>query len=88
MSARDIQEESKAGKSYIRGGTVYDADAVGEESESDAEDPDSLQEKKKQLKFLFKCGDDLRQDNLTLQFFKIMDNLWHKNSMNMEMICY
>lgn len=40
------------------------------------------------LKFLFKCGDDLRQDNLVLQFFKIMDRLWHQNNLELNMICY
>lgn len=57
-------------------------------NETDGEQEEEITEKKKQLKFLFKCGDDLRQDNLTLQFFKIMDGLWQKNSMNMEMECY
>ena len=37
-------------------------------------------------KFLFKSGDDLRQDNLVLQFFKIMDKLW--NDLDMKMVCY
>lgn len=40
------------------------------------------------MKFMFKCGDDLRQDNLTLQFFKIMDGIWQKAQMRMEMVCY
>lgn len=55
---------------------------------SDGEEHHTKVEQKKQLKFLFKCGDDLRQDNLTLQFFKIMDGLWQKNQMRMEMVCY
>ena len=41
------------------------------------------------LKFMFKSGDDLRQDNLVLQFFKIMDRLWLKSGpADMAMVCY
>jgi phosphatidylinositol-4,5-bisphosphate 3-kinase catalytic subunit alpha/beta/delta len=40
------------------------------------------------LKFLFKNGDDLKQDNLVLQFFKMMDRLWIKNGWELNMVCY
>ena len=46
------------------------------------------EEPRVQRKFLFKSGDDLRQDNLVLQFFKIMDRLWQKGKLEMQMICY
>ena len=39
-------------------------------------------------KFIYKCGDDLRQDNLVLQFFKIMDRLWQSSGDDLRMICY
>jgi len=37
---------------------------------------------------MFKSGDDLRQDNLVLQFFKIMDRIWAHAGENMAMVCY
>lgn len=37
---------------------------------------------------MFKFGDDLRQDNLVLQMFKLMDKLWIEESLNLEMIAY
>jgi len=40
------------------------------------------------MKFIFKCGDDLRQDNLVLQFFKIMDRLWQSTDLDYQMVCY
>ena len=40
------------------------------------------------MKFIWKYGDDLRQDNLVLQFFKIMDKLWQQNGLDLKMVCY
>jgi phosphatidylinositol kinase/protein kinase (PI-3 family) len=37
---------------------------------------------------LFKAGDDLRQDQLTLQILNIMDNLWKERGLDLRMSPY
>lgn len=37
---------------------------------------------------IFKAGDDLRQDILTLQLLKIMDNMWKSHGLNLHLIPY
>ncbi|CAB4036806.1 phosphatidylinositol 4,5-bisphosphate 3-kinase catalytic subunit beta isoform [Paramuricea clavata] len=37
---------------------------------------------------IFKNGDDLRQDMLTVQIFKIMDTLWQREGLNLQMTPY
>ena len=37
---------------------------------------------------IFKVGDDLRQDQLTLQAIRIMDKLWLKDGMDMKMVTF
>ena len=37
---------------------------------------------------LFKVGDDLRQDMLTLQVMKVMEHLWRQNQLDLRMRCY
>ena len=37
---------------------------------------------------LFKVGDDLRQDQLTLQLLKVMNYLWLKSGLDFKMNCY
>jgi len=37
---------------------------------------------------IFKCGDDLRQDQVTLQMLRLMDNLWKENGLNLRMRPY
>lgn len=39
-------------------------------------------------KILFKNGDDLRQDMLTLQVIKIMDHIWHTEGIDLRMTPY
>nr|XP_006815238.1 PREDICTED: LOW QUALITY PROTEIN: phosphatidylinositol 4,5-bisphosphate 3-kinase catalytic subunit beta isoform-like [Saccoglossus kowalevskii] len=37
---------------------------------------------------IFKHGDDLRQDMLTLQMFQIMDNIWQAEGLDLRMVPY
>lgn len=44
--------------------------------------------KQEQKRFMWKSGDDLRQDNLVLQFYKIMDRIWQSSGTDLQMVCY
>eukprot|EP00708_Paratrimastix_pyriformis_P002409 GAFH01001155.1.p1 GENE.GAFH01001155.1~~GAFH01001155.1.p1 ORF type:complete len:549 (+),score=288.11 GAFH01001155.1:132-1649(+) len=37
---------------------------------------------------LFKCGDDIRQDQLTLQMIRIMDKIWRRNGLDLRLKPY
>ena len=39
-------------------------------------------------KVIYKIGDDLRQDVLTLQIFNIMDKLWLENNLDLKLLPY
>jgi len=43
---------------------------------------------KPKMNLMFKYGDDLRRDNLVLQFFKLMDKLWLQNDKDLQMVAY
>lgn len=42
----------------------------------------------KVINIIFKVGDDLRQDMLTLQLIRLMDNMWTESGMDMKMNAY
>jgi hypothetical protein len=44
--------------------------------------------KEETYRVLFKAGDDLRQDQLTLQLLTVMDRLWKKHSLDLMMTPY
>ena len=53
--------------------------------------PDPLADKLKgheRNAIIFKNGDDLRQDMLTLQVITIMDSIWHREGMDLRMMPY
>eukprot|EP00808_Paulinella_micropora_P000718 g11522.t1 len=45
-------------------------------------------EDKEPLYFIFKSGDDLRQDMMTLQLLKVMDRMWLQNDKDLKMTPY
>lgn len=51
--------------------------------ENGSGDPDA-----KPVYIIFKSGDDLRQDILTLQMMRIMDRLWKQHNLDLKMNCY
>ncbi|KRX06528.1 Protein kinase-like domain [Pseudocohnilembus persalinus] len=40
------------------------------------------------IEMIFKCGDDIRQDQLTIQLIKIMDKIWLENGQDFRMKPY
>ncbi len=39
-------------------------------------------------KVMFKYGDDLKQDNLILQMFRVFDKLWRESGLDLKMSIY
>lgn len=44
--------------------------------------------KRGRVTVMFKCGDDLRQDQLTLQILALMDRLWKQEGLDLHMSAY
>ncbi|PWA01443.1 hypothetical protein BB558_002456 [Smittium angustum] len=42
----------------------------------------------KEYTIIYKCGDDMRQDQLVLQIIKVMDTLLQKESLDLKLTCY
>ncbi|XP_068125716.1 phosphatidylinositol 4-phosphate 3-kinase C2 domain-containing subunit beta [Hyperolius riggenbachi] len=40
------------------------------------------------IRIIFKCGDDLRQDMLTLQMIRIMNKIWIQEGLDMRMVIF
>eukprot|EP00945_MAST-04E_sp_MAST-4E-sp1_P002956 g2956.t1 len=49
---------------------------------------DDISKKHYLLQAMFKCGDDLRQDQLTLQILKVMNTIWKKHGYELPMSTY
>ena len=52
------------------------------------EDPKASETGDTEVNIIFKAGDDLRQDMLTLQLIRIMDQLWMSEGMDLQMNAY
>ena len=47
-----------------------------------------MEKRLQKVSFIFKTGDDLRQDSLIIQMIQIMDNLWKRKGLDLKMTVY
>ncbi|XP_055335345.1 phosphatidylinositol 4-phosphate 3-kinase C2 domain-containing subunit alpha-like [Paramacrobiotus metropolitanus] len=48
----------------------------------------SIDEDADAINVIYKCGDDLRQDQLAMQLIRIMDKMWQMNGLDLQMITF
>lgn len=48
----------------------------------------SIDEDSEPINVIYKCGDDLRQDQLAMQLIRIMDKMWQMNGLDLQMVTF